>query len=683
MIQSFNGSITCPMNNQLTTSTEDPLAKARRILSVLLPLSVLLAGLITALYYNDMRSERMAIETWEKGNVDIHAKTIAGDFKLVVADIRYLSEAKKLKRMLETGSAEHKRELEEEYVRFSNSKGVYDQIRFLDEKGMEVIRINYNDGSPHLVPVEELQFKGNRYYFQETFRLQRPEVFVSPFDLNVEQGEIEQPHKPIIRFSAPVFDTNGEKRGVLIINYLGANMIEDFRKSFASSLGQAMLLQTEGYWLVGPSPEYEWGFMFAEENGRSFKKEFPIAWQQILNEKTGQFQNANGLFTFATVYPLAEALGGDKEAVKGLQAHAAQTQKNRYYWKIVSHIDPEVLQPRFHKVVWKLGLIYLVVVSLIGLSLWLMGQPAIRSSSLATRQLSPSYLLAILSLTVFLAEILVMFILDAFPPLPPLFDALIDSTLLMVFISPALYFFLFRPLIAHISERRQAESALKEAKDSLESEVEKRTWELKKAVDDLSKEIVERKQTEKALKLSKEQYKSLVDNVNLGITLVDTNYKVVMANRFHSELMNKSVQEYIGKECFMEFEKRKEVCSHCPGRKAMVSRKLEEADTEAVLDDGNRVSVHIKAFPVTGSDGVITGFIEVVEDVTSQKKDQETRTRLMEEIKIAKEELEESNLKLKKKVSELEKFQTVTMGREEKIIQLKKKVRELERRLDE
>ncbi|MEE9545071.1 MAG: hypothetical protein V3V55_05700 [Rhodospirillales bacterium] len=46
------------------------------------------------------------------------------------------------------------------------------------------------------------------------FALGHGEVFVSPFDLNVERGRIEEPLKPILRVGTPVFGEGGGKIGV-------------------------------------------------------------------------------------------------------------------------------------------------------------------------------------------------------------------------------------------------------------------------------------------------------------------------------------------------------------------------------------------------------------------------------------------------------------------------------------
>ena len=112
---------------------------------------------------------------------------------------------------------------------FSQQKRIYDQIRYLDETGQEIIRINFNNGESAIVPEENLQNKAARYYFRDTIRLGKGEIFVSPLDLNIDHGRIEQPLKPIIRFGTPVFDRRGNKRGVLLLNYFGAELLHVFR----------------------------------------------------------------------------------------------------------------------------------------------------------------------------------------------------------------------------------------------------------------------------------------------------------------------------------------------------------------------------------------------------------------------------------------------------------------------
>jgi signal transduction histidine kinase len=189
-------------------------------------------------------------------------------------------------------------------VLFSRQKGLYDQIRYLDASGGEIIRVNYNGGHPASVPEKALQSKATRYYFIQTRLLDRGEVFVSPFDLNVEHDEIERPFKPVIRVATPVFDRQGTKRGVLVLNYLGSALIQKLTEVAVSFPGSAWLLNQDGFFLHGPTPEDEWGFMLSNQG--TFATYYPEEWQSLVQADSGQFVTANGLFTFRTLSPRAQ-----------------------------------------------------------------------------------------------------------------------------------------------------------------------------------------------------------------------------------------------------------------------------------------------------------------------------------------------------------------------------------------
>jgi PAS domain S-box-containing protein/putative nucleotidyltransferase with HDIG domain len=140
------------------------------------------------------------------------------------------------------------------------------------------------------------------------------------------------------------------------------------------------------------------------------------------------------------------------------------------------------------------------------------------------------------------------------------------------------------------------------------------------------RDITDRKRTEEELRESEERYRSLVDNIDLGINLIDPEHNIIMVNCTQSRHLNKPLNQTIGKKCYREFEKRDAVCPHCPGVQTMATGQPAEAEIEVTGDDQRRYTLRIQTFPVLGQNGTMTAFIEVVEDITERKRmEQELR----------------------------------------------------------
>ncbi|MBI5891732.1 MAG: diguanylate cyclase [Nitrosomonadales bacterium] len=302
--------------------------------------AVLTAAIVASIRLDTQdRLERAGVR--EAARVEIARSLVAKDFSLVTSDVRLLAEMPSLRRYLDNGSGAHKEELANLLRHVASTTRRYDQVRYLDATGREVVRVNYAAGKASIVPRGQLQDKSGRYFFRDTIKLDRNEVFVSPLDLNIEHDRLEIPYKPMIRFGTPVFDSAGRKRGIILLNYFGEELLQHFR---AVLLGgdqrSGMLLNSDGYWLSSAKREDEWGFMLGKPE-RAFGHEFAEEWRTISAGESGALQTKNGLFVYATVYPLQE---GQRSSTGSALPHSASRRELagfEYNWKIVSHVSDE------------------------------------------------------------------------------------------------------------------------------------------------------------------------------------------------------------------------------------------------------------------------------------------------------------------------------------------------------
>lgn len=206
----------------------------------LLGATVLTLAIVISIHLDQQdRLDRISVR--EAARVEIARSLVEKDFSVVSSDLRLLAETTAMHRYLDgTGRTEDMAKL---FLALAKTKGHYDQVRFLAAAGQEVVRINYNAGHPYIVPREQLQDKSKRYFFRDAIKLDRDEVFISPLDLNIEHDQLEVPYKPMIRFGMPVFDSTGRKRGIVLLNYLGEELLQHFRSAMqGGDLRNGMLL---------------------------------------------------------------------------------------------------------------------------------------------------------------------------------------------------------------------------------------------------------------------------------------------------------------------------------------------------------------------------------------------------------------------------------------------------------
>lgn len=113
---------------------------------------------------------------------------------------------------------------------------------------------------------------------------------------------------------------------------------------------------------------------------------------------------------------------------------------------------------------------------------------------------SPIRLLLKVTAVISVAETAIMLLLNfVFPYFFGLTSVAVDTALLVILVSPALYFLLFLPITKEIRKRTESERALREHRENLEKLIETRTKEIAQSNQRLQDELAERKKAEEQI----------------------------------------------------------------------------------------------------------------------------------------------------------------------------------------
>jgi len=295
-----------------------------------LPFALVTIGVAVVLGWIDYRNLVQHTAEGTRAEIGRYELVLARRLEFVVQDVLFLASSRRLEEAINSGNDPARIDAAaSNWLSFSKTKRVYDQIRWIDENGRERIRINYTEHGASVVPAVELQNKASRYYFREAMRLTGSEVFISRLDLNVENGQIETPRKPTIRLGTPVFDSDGRARGVVVINYLGRDLLD----LLADEQRLIWLTNADGYWLKGAATGDEWGFMYGKSQ-LTVGARYPDAWARIAAKDEGSFKDADGVWAFSTIAPVDYA----KRA--GAAVRATSQDVTDSAWKLI-HFTPE------------------------------------------------------------------------------------------------------------------------------------------------------------------------------------------------------------------------------------------------------------------------------------------------------------------------------------------------------
>ncbi len=129
------------------------------------------------------------------------------------------------------------------------------QVRFLNAEGHERLRVDADAEYVRVIPPAALQDKSDRYYFQKTARLGPGECYVSPIDLNIDDGRLEH-ENPVMRVCTPLWQ-GSEFQGILVLNMTARDILESV--NLYTVKGEVVLATSDGVYMGHPDDGKLWG----------------------------------------------------------------------------------------------------------------------------------------------------------------------------------------------------------------------------------------------------------------------------------------------------------------------------------------------------------------------------------------------------------------------------------------
>jgi methyl-accepting chemotaxis protein len=285
-------------------------------------------------------------------------------------DILFVSKLSSIRSLInKENDAECLRNTEKDFFVFMQENTIYYQLKYIDENGMEIIKVEFDGKDYNIVPPEDLQKNEPDSSFERAQKLKGGEVFISRLDLNIKNGGLEnrgssdEPvYVPIIRYATPLFNDLGIFKGVLISNIYTDYFLEDIRR--AQREGEAVfLVDNHGYYLAHPDRDKEFSFMFEGRNS-SLYADYPDVAEDILsgfNERLVETEDF--VFVFRHIYPSI----GSLEVYEGAKKLHGENPENTYFWVLVSVSDKADVREVYENIQkgYLSSIIFLVIIILI------------------------------------------------------------------------------------------------------------------------------------------------------------------------------------------------------------------------------------------------------------------------------------------------------------------------------
>ncbi|EEX94088.1 sensory box/GGDEF family protein [Vibrio orientalis CIP 102891 = ATCC 33934] len=236
------------------------------------------------------------IEQINRNKLEYAKVELQNSLQKMSESLRYLSHNNILLQALINPTETNTEALQDFWLLIARTQGYYSQLRFLDQEGQEIVRVNSGDGFIELVEEENLQNKSHRDYFTYARALGNREVGTFGIDLEQENGELVQPLTPTYRIIYPL-NFNGQRLGYFVANLDLVRIYKSLAyKNHAKNLPS--IVTAQGYYLMTPNGNDIMGHLVEENANINVANQYPLLWRGIQLSDSGTVKDQQGWYSF-------------------------------------------------------------------------------------------------------------------------------------------------------------------------------------------------------------------------------------------------------------------------------------------------------------------------------------------------------------------------------------------------
>ncbi|HEX5737064.1 MAG TPA: CHASE domain-containing protein, partial [Hydrogenophaga sp.] len=161
----------------------------------------------------------------------------------------------------QSSARQEAQQLQQIFTGYMGSSPEVRRLRFVDAagNGRELVRVDHREGAAvNVVEPDGSLSTSDAAFLREALRRSPGEVLVSDVELHRQHGALSVPHWPTTRYATPVFDTQGQPFGAVVLDVDVRGALDGFLGHNASGMG-IYLTNARGDYLVHPDPNRTFG----------------------------------------------------------------------------------------------------------------------------------------------------------------------------------------------------------------------------------------------------------------------------------------------------------------------------------------------------------------------------------------------------------------------------------------